>query len=146
MRRHDGRNLITTGDRLPDTTRACQSGSRASSSGGMTRRAWAWSLSPRVPHSRETSSRVAVSWMPGRKIFVPAVDQTVAAPCSPYLSRSCPVEWITAATWMPLPAESASQAGRSTGHRCSSSRANSSPGSSLRCGWARPWWRAARWM
>ena len=37
MRRHDGRNLITTGDRLPDTTRACQSGSRASSSGGMTR-------------------------------------------------------------------------------------------------------------
>ena len=129
MRRQDGRNLITTGDRLTEMTRACQSGRRASSSGGMTR--WALSPSPRVPHSLETSSRVAVSWMPGRKIFVPAVDQTVAAPCSPYLSRSCPVECTTAATWMPFPAESASQAGRSTGHRCSSSRANSRPGVEL---------------
>ena len=88
-----------------------------------------------VPHSWEMSSSVPASLMPPRITLVPQQAHTVFAPCSPQRSASWLVPWATAVMSTPLPAESDSITGRSTGQIVvTSSRPSHSGGSSRPAG------------
>ena len=120
-----------TGRRFIRMTSAHQSGSMRSSSGGTT--GSLSSPSPAVPHTFEARSSVSGSLIEPSSTFVPQVDQIVSAPCLPQRFSSWLTEWATAVISTPLPAESDSITGRSTGQTwVTSSRAISSGGSRRR--------------
>ena len=96
------------------------------------------------PHSSLAIFSVAVSVMPGSQTLTPQVSRTTWAPSLPHRVRSWASPCATGMSWMPLPPESASQAGSGTGQVWTiSSRAISSGGSSRPPGMACPAWAAA---
>ena len=97
-----------------------------------------------LPAQRRGGLQVVVSVMPGRKIFTEEVSRTIWRPWSPQRSASWASPWTTAATWIPLPPESASQEGAGPGRFASPRREPiNSGGSSRPPGEAWPIWAAA---